>query len=123
MVLALQKPNDIRQTTFSAVVREIEERGGLNGPDIAQLADVSNPTVSRWRNSQARPRPEHERLLSDLRYVVDRLNEYYQPEEIRLWLNSPHPQLDGERAINVIQAGRVLEVFKILNRLDDAAFL
>jgi transcriptional regulator with XRE-family HTH domain len=112
-----------RTGVFSEVVREVEARGGLTGPDIAYAADVSNPTVSRWRNGQASPHPKHERVLSDLRYVVDRLNEYYEPAEVRVWLNAPHPQLEGARAMDVIRAGRVMEVLAIIRRLDDAAYL
>jgi hypothetical protein len=62
-------------------------------------------------------------LLSDLYYVVGRLQEYYASDEIRLWLYARHPQLNGERAIDLINRGRTIEVLAILDRLDSAVYL
>jgi uncharacterized protein (DUF2384 family) len=40
-----------------------------------------------------------------------------------MWLFARHPQLAGERAIDVINAGRSEEVLGILDRLDSGAYL
>ena len=61
--------------------------------------------------------------MSDLSYVVMRLGEYYSQEEVRAWLYACHPQLDGERAINLIHDERTEEVLAILDRLDAEAYL
>ena len=61
--------------------------------------------------------------MSDLSYVVMRLGEYYSQEEVRAWLYARHPQLDGERAINLIHDERTEEVLAILDRLDAEAYL
>jgi uncharacterized protein (DUF2384 family) len=55
--------------------------------------------------------------------VVDRLAEYYTLEKIAEWLNSPHPQLDGETPTGVIAAGRKADVLAIIGRLDSDAYL
>ena len=52
-----------------------------------------------------------------------RLSEYYSPEEIRAWLYSRHPQLDGARAMDLIQKDRSEEVLNILDRLDADVYL
>jgi uncharacterized protein (DUF2384 family) len=62
-------------------------------------------------------------LLADMRYVVMRLEEYYTPPEIRIWLFAPHPQLEGRRAIDVIQDGGAAAILSILDRMDSGAFL
>ena len=36
---------------------------------------------------------------------------------------APHPQLDGKRAVELINAGRSEEVIAILDRLDADAYL
>jgi uncharacterized protein (DUF2384 family) len=95
----------------------------LKGADIANVTDVSPATVSRWRKGAMKPQPQNELILSDLYYVVQRLQEYYSTEEIRTWLYSRHPQLNGERAIDLIHGARTIEVLKILDRLDAEAFL
>jgi uncharacterized protein (DUF2384 family) len=55
--------------------------------------------------------------------VVSRLDEYYTPEEVRIWLYSEHPQLEGQRAIDLIVNDRTAEVIAILDRLDAEAYL
>ncbi|MGH7076073.1 MAG: hypothetical protein ACREFD_18020 [Stellaceae bacterium] len=109
-----------------AVVRfldELEEEGGLSGTDIANITDVSKATVSRWKAGTARPHPGTELILSDLYYVVGRLEEYYAPEEIRTWLYARHPQLEGGRAIDLIHDGKSIEVLRVLERLDAGVYL
>jgi hypothetical protein len=41
-------------------------------------------------------------ILSDLHYIVGRLQEFYSADGIRIWLYARHPQLHGERAIDLI---------------------
>ena len=104
-------------------IQRLQETGGLKGIDIANFAGVSKATVSRWGSGQKSPHPKTQLIMSDLSYVVMRLNEYYSQEEGRAWLFAPHPQLDGERAIELIRAGRTEEVIAILDRLDADAYL
>lgn len=113
-------------TTQGAVARvlsDIANDGGLSGVDIANVVDVSKTTVSRWKSGHMRPQPRHELILSDLRYVVGRLQEFYTSEEIRTWLYARHPQLDGQRAIDLIHDDRTSEVLAVLERLESGAYL
>ncbi len=111
------------QGTVPRYLDELLTEGGLKGTDIANAIDVSKATVSRWKAGQIKPQPRHELILSDLYYVVGRLQEYYTAEEIRIWLYARHPQLNGERAIDLIHDDRTLEVLKVLDRLDNEVFL
>lgn len=109
-----------------AIIRYIDELGklgGLKGTDIANITAVSKATVSRWKSGDIKPQPRNELVISDLYYVVGRLQEYYSPEEIRSWLYARHPQLSGERAIDLINQGRTIEVLAILDRLDNEVYL
>jgi uncharacterized protein (DUF2384 family) len=54
--------------------------------------------------------------------ILDRLSDFYTPEEKRLWLHASHPMLDGERAINLINASRTQEVLAVIESLDTGAF-
>lgn len=108
---------------IATYIDQIEAVGGLKGTDIANITDVSKATVSRWRSGAIKPQPKNELILSDLRYVVDRLSEYYATDEIRQWLYERHPQLEGERAIDLIHRDRALDVLKIIDRLDADAYL
>jgi uncharacterized protein (DUF2384 family) len=102
---------------------ELGRFGGLKGTDIANITDVSSATVSRWKSGEIKPIPRNELILSDLHYVVARLQTYYTPEEVRLWLHARHPQLNGERAIDLIHQERTIEILKVIDRLDHDVFL
>lgn len=104
-------------------IDDLNEQGGLSGTDIANIAAVSKATVSRWKAGTVRPQPNTQLILSDLHYVVGRLSEYYEPNEIRVWLYAPHPQLDGRRAIDLINENRSTDILKILDRLDAEVYL
>lgn len=114
-------------SAFQAVVPrylgELQELGGLKGTDIANVTDVSKATVSRWKQGAIKPHPRTQFILSDLHYVVGRLNEYYAPDEVRAWLYARHPQLNGERAIDLICQNRSEEVLRVLERLDAEAYV
>jgi uncharacterized protein (DUF2384 family) len=110
----------------SAVVRfidDLKDQGGLKGTDIANFADVSSATVSRWLAGTHVPHPRTQLMLSNMHYIVSRLDQYYTAGEIRLWLYAPHPQLDGQRAIDCILNDRADDVLAILDRLDADAYL
>jgi hypothetical protein len=111
---------------MQAVVRYIDDlksEGGLKGTDIANIADVSPATVSRWIAGTHYPHPKTQLLLSDLHYIVGRLREYYSADEIRVWLHAMHPQLEGRRAIDLINEGQTEAVLAILDRLDSESYL
>jgi uncharacterized protein (DUF2384 family) len=84
---------------------------------------VSKATVSRWKSGDIKPQPRNELILSDLYYVVGRLQEYYAPDEIRTWLYARHPQLNGERAIDLINQSRTVDVLAVLDRLDNEVYV
>jgi transcriptional regulator with XRE-family HTH domain len=110
----------------SAVARildDLEQRGGLKSSDVANIADVSRPTVSRWKSGKASPPLATQTIIADLRYVVERLSDFYTPAETRLWLHAKHPLLNNERAIDLILADRTEEVLAVIERLDAGAFL
>jgi hypothetical protein len=104
-------------------IEELNEFGGLSGTDIANIVDVSKATVSRWKAGTVKPQPSTQLVLSDLHFVVGRLREYYSAHEIRTWLYARHPQLNGARAIDLINQNRSEDVLRILDRLDADVFL
>ena len=111
------------QGAVARFIKELRDVGGLKGTDIANITEVSKATVSRWSQGAASPHPRTQLVLSDLHYIVGRLEEYYSAEEIRTWLYARHPQLDGARAIDLINQGRSEEVLRILDRLDAGVYL
>jgi transcriptional regulator with XRE-family HTH domain len=109
-------------TAVSRILDRLRDDGGLQGKDIANIVAVSPATVSRWSSGKASPDLRTQTVIAELRYVVDRLNDFYTPDEIRLWLHASHPMLGGERAIDLINAGRTQEVLAVIESLDTGAF-
>ena len=104
-------------------IERLQQAGGLKGTDIANFTGVSKATVARWTTGQKSPHPNTQLIISDLAYVVMRLSEYYSREEVRAWLYAPHPQLDGERAIDLVHGERTEDVLALLDRLDADAYI
>ncbi len=109
--------------TVPRYLMELNVHGGLKGTDIANITAVSKTTVSRWKTGDIKPQPRNEVILSNLHYIVDRLRDYYTPDEIRTWLHAPHPQLNGEKAIDLINEDRIVEILNIIARLEDEVYL
>ncbi|UIP08052.1 hypothetical protein LY632_06575 [Erythrobacter sp. SDW2] len=110
-------------STFANFIDNLQEHGGLKGVDIANFTDVSSATVHRWKSGDYSPQPKTQLLLATLHYIVGRLDQYYNPSEVRIWLYQPHPQLEDRRAIDVIVHGDPKEVIAIIDRMDSEAYL
>ena len=109
-------------TTVARIIEELRSRGGLKATDVANIASVSPATVSRWIAGKALPDPQTQLVISDLRYIVDRLSEFYTPDETRLWLYSKHRLLNGERAIDLINQGDADKILAVIESLDEGSF-
>ncbi|ABC21586.1 antitoxin Xre/MbcA/ParS toxin-binding domain-containing protein [Rhodospirillum rubrum] len=110
-------------TAVSRILDDLRSRGGLQGRDIANIVDVSTATVSRWSHGKGSPTIRTQTVIADLRYVVERLSDFYTADETRLWLHSHHPLLNGERAIDLINGDRTEDVLAVIERLDAGSYI
>lgn len=62
-------------------------------------------------------------VIAHLRYVVERLSDFYTPDETRLWLHTFQPLLERERPVDLIHAGRTEEILAVIDRLEAGAYL
>ena len=114
------EPNRPIIVTF---IEGLQRAAGFSATDVANVAAVSKATVSRWMQGGKKPHPDTELRLNDLHYIAMRLGEFYTPEEVRAWLYAHHPQLNEERAIELIREGRGKEVLQVINRLEADVYL
>ena len=110
------------KTAVARIITDLRDRGGLQGKDLANITSVSPATVSRWSSGKATPELRTQTVIAELRYVVDRLSDFYTPDETRLWLHTSHPLLGGERAIDLINGGRTEAVLAAIESLDSGAY-
>ena len=104
-------------TAITKTIDDLRRRGGLSEVDIANVADVSKATVSRWTAGKAVPQARTQLLLSDMRYVVDCLGEFHTSDESRVWLYSRNALLDGRTAIDLVREGRTEQVLGAIERM------
>lgn len=110
-------------TAVAKILNDLKQTGGLRGSDLANIVQVSPPTVSRWSKGTASPPIHTQTVIANLRYVVDRLSDFYTPEETRLWLHASHPLLAQKRAIDLITEGHPEEVLAIIEQLESGAYI
>lgn len=111
---------------MSAVAKRLDsirERGGITGREVAQLLRTTPQTVSRWRQGRVSPHPGTLDRLLKLDWLADQLAAFYEPDEARLWLFSPHSELAGERPADLIAEDRMEEVLAVIDRLQSGAYV
>lgn len=112
-----------KSTAVSRMVGELRELSGLKNIDLANIVGVSPPTVHRWSKGQGSPTIEKQQVIAELRWVAERLSDFYEPDEARLWLQTGHPQLEGEKPYDLINEGRTPEVLEVIDRLESGVYL
>ena len=110
-------------TAIVKTMDDLRTRGGLTGVDVANVADVSKATASRWSTGKASPPLRTQLVLSDLRYVVESLSEFYTPDETRLWLYSIHPLLENRRPMDLIHEGNTADVLAAIEQLASVSYV
>ncbi|MBU3887640.1 antitoxin Xre/MbcA/ParS toxin-binding domain-containing protein [Methylosinus sp. KRF6] len=101
----------------------IQEKGAMRSVDVANLLNARPETVSRWNQGKAFPRPDAEKLLLQLEFIIDQLSDIYEPQEARMWLYSPQRLLGNRSPAELIQEGRSQEVIVVVNQLRDSVHI
>jgi uncharacterized protein (DUF2384 family) len=108
---------------ISRKLENLEHKGSIRAVDVAKMLKIRPETVSRWNVGKAFPRPEAERILLDLDYVVERLADLYEPDEARVWLFSRQKVLDGKIPSELIQRGHADTVIKIIRQIEEGVYV
>ena len=70
----------------------------------------SSLTIHRTPSAEAAQSP-----LKPVKRSLEILHEFFhKPETVRAWLNTPHPDLDGRSALEMILASNPIAVLRIL---------
>jgi uncharacterized protein (DUF2384 family) len=101
----------------------IERKGAMRSVDIANILGTRPETVSRWNQGKAFPRPDAEKRLLELEYIVDQLSDFYEPTEARHWLFSRQKRLGDATPAELIQQDKIMEVIEVINQLREGAYL
>lgn len=110
----------------SAVARRLDllrTKGAMKNIEVANLLGTRPETVSRWNQGRAYPHAATEKTLLELEYIVDELSDFYEPNEARQWIFAPQKLLAGASPAELICAGRIDEVMRLVGQLRDAVHL
>ena len=109
----------------SAVARRLEAittRGGIRFREIAQLLNTRPETISRWNQGKAAPHTRRLKRLLRLEWLIEQLADFYEPDEARVWLFSPHRLLGGDTPADRIEHGKINDVLALVEQLRDGTF-
>lgn len=115
-----------KQVVTNAIARKldsIQKKSAMRLIDIANMLGARPETVSRWNQGKAFPRPDTQKLLLELEYIVDEISDFYEPQDARLWLISRQKLLDGAVPAELIQEGRTEEVIQMIDQLRDGVYI
>jgi transcriptional regulator with XRE-family HTH domain len=110
---------------MSAVAKRLDSlraKGAMKNVEVADLLGTRPETVSRWNQGRAYPHANTEKTLLELEYVIDQLSDFYEPNEARQWIFAPQKLLDGVSPAELIRAGRIDEVMRLVSQLRDAVY-
>src|SRR3990172_11685377 len=111
--------------TVNAIARKLENissKGGMRLVDVANVLRTRPETVSRWNQGKAFPHPTNERQLLELEWIVEKLADFYIPQEARLWLFSRQKLLHGKTPADLIAEDKSEEVLTAIKQLREAVF-
>jgi transcriptional regulator with XRE-family HTH domain len=109
-------------TALAMKLKKIQAQTGLQGPEIAELLEISPQTVWRWANAKVMPQRDQLERVLDLSWIAERLGELYSPDEAKVWLYSRHQLLGGRRPVDLIEQADVDPILKIIDQLDSGAY-
>lgn len=80
--------------------KRIAERLGVSVNRLAQATSVSQQALSKQPTS-----PRAQKGLASIARVLAAVDELLPGDEAKMWLNTPHPRLDGASPVEVIVQG------------------
>jgi hypothetical protein len=121
-----RRPLERDVSVMNAITRKldaIEEIGRMTAIDVANILDTRPDTVRHWQEGKAFPRPNMQKRLMELEYIIDRLSDIYTPGEARLWIYARQKLLGEPTPGALIQADRTDEIIAVIDRLRDGVFI
>jgi transcriptional regulator with XRE-family HTH domain len=101
----------------------INAKAGIRNREVAEMVGATPQTISRWRQGHVEPHPTHLKRLLTLEWLTSELAEFYDRDEARLWIFTPHRLLRGETPARRIQDGRIDDVLELIEQLKTGAYV
>jgi DNA-binding XRE family transcriptional regulator len=84
---------------FGAQVATLRQLFGFNKKDFADVLGVNEKTIRRWEDGEEEIHPQntHKHAVEALHMISESLDDLFEPDMIKVWVDRPNPALQGER--------------------------
>lgn len=106
--MALRRSPDVQPGAIEGLRDDL----GLSRDELARLLGVSPTSIRKIERSDSYPvGVETRAILKRLEAIRDVALDVYTPEGVRLFLRSPLPRYDDRTPLELIEDGRIAEVY------------
>lgn len=96
-----------------------ERLGGVS--HLAEVVQADKSRISRWAKGSA-PDEKNSQAITDLEFVYQRLARFLDDNSADKWLESTNAHLRGMRPIDVLHAGRIVDVLAAANQEEAGSY-
>lgn len=105
-------------TAFASEAVRIREVAGLSDRAIGEAVGAPASTVRDWLAGRSSPTGQRARRVAELAELVDRLLRVMEPGYVAVWLVKPIEALDDHAPVDLIAAGKVRDVARVISGLE-----
>jgi DNA-binding transcriptional regulator YiaG len=89
----------LADASFGAQVSTLRQLFGFNKKDFAEVLGVNEKTIRRWETGEEDTHPQntHKQAVEALHTISESLDDLFEPDMIKVWVDRPNPALQGER--------------------------
>lgn len=98
---------------YVRIVRDIQG-ASLTQAEIARLVHANTRSIQNWAAGTNKPGAAARDRLLELDYLCKRLREFLSPEATEIFWHSRSQWLDGQRPIDVLEAGEFDTVLRMV---------
>lgn len=84
---------------FGVQVATLRQLFGFNKTEFAELIGVNEKTIRRWESEadEVSPHGSHKKAIEAMQTMAESLDDLFEPDMIKVWVDRPNPALQGER--------------------------
>jgi DNA-binding XRE family transcriptional regulator len=101
------------ESPYVRLVREIQG-SALTQDEIARIVHANKRSVQHWVAGNNKPSARSRDALLELKFLCDRLRSFMAPAAIEIFWHARSAWLDGERPIDVLEAGDFERVLRTI---------
>jgi transcriptional regulator with XRE-family HTH domain len=105
-------------TAFAEEAIRIHDAAHLSDSLIAEAVGAKPSTVRDWLTGRSSPTGTRARRLAELVEITDRLSRVLDARYIPVWIGKPVEALDDQSPLELIAAGQVRQVARLISGLE-----